>query len=274
MAVSRVTGPPSTVPPVTGPRSRLARIRAALTPAEWTRMGGMALTIVVLHVAGWGMLAGASRRALPDQQHRGVRVRHRDPGLHAGHAARVRRRPHRGDRQHHPQAGRRGQAAAVGRVLVLARPLLDRVRAGAPAELRHPRAGPAGQQRQLGACTAVTGIDRHRRLRHVPVPDRRAERGHPGRHRRRCSGEMRNGRYDDAELEAPAGQARADEPVLRAADPAGRHAVEDVPDRPAVRARLRHRHRGRAAGAGGRRGGSAGCRSTRSCRCRSCSRPG
>ena len=65
MAVSPVTGPPGTVPPstgppVTGPRGRLARIRAALTPAEWTRMGGMALTIVVLHVAGWGMLAGAA----------------------------------------------------------------------------------------------------------------------------------------------------------------------------------------------------------------------
>src|SRR5947207_3979989 len=51
--------PPSTVPVVDGPRSRLARIRHSLTPAEWTRMGGMALTIVVLHVAGWGMLAVA-----------------------------------------------------------------------------------------------------------------------------------------------------------------------------------------------------------------------
>jgi high-affinity nickel-transport protein len=51
--------PPSAVPLVDGPRSRLARIRHSLTPAEWTRMGGMALTIVVLHVAGWGMLAVA-----------------------------------------------------------------------------------------------------------------------------------------------------------------------------------------------------------------------
>ena len=51
--------PPVTVTPVDGPRSRLARIRHSLTPAEWTRMGGMGLTIVVLHVAGWGMLAVA-----------------------------------------------------------------------------------------------------------------------------------------------------------------------------------------------------------------------
>ena len=51
--------PPVTVPPGTGLRSRLVRVRDALTPAEWTRMGGMGLTIVVLHVAGWGMLAAA-----------------------------------------------------------------------------------------------------------------------------------------------------------------------------------------------------------------------
>ena len=51
--------PPVTAPPSTGPRSRLVRVRDALTPAEWTRMGGMGLTIVVLHVAGWGMLAVA-----------------------------------------------------------------------------------------------------------------------------------------------------------------------------------------------------------------------
>ncbi len=38
---------------------RLARIRAALTPAEWTRVGGMVAVIVALHVAGWGMLAAA-----------------------------------------------------------------------------------------------------------------------------------------------------------------------------------------------------------------------
>src|SRR5262249_38308593 len=51
--------PPVTVTAAGGPRSRLARIRHSLTPAEWTRMGGMGLTIVVLHVAGWGMLAVA-----------------------------------------------------------------------------------------------------------------------------------------------------------------------------------------------------------------------
>src|SRR5262245_32234012 len=41
------------------PRTPLSWIRHILTPAEWTRMCGMALIIVVLHVAGWGMLAVA-----------------------------------------------------------------------------------------------------------------------------------------------------------------------------------------------------------------------
>jgi nickel/cobalt transporter (NiCoT) family protein len=40
--------------------SRLARIRQGLTPTEWTKVAGMTLTILVLNVAGWSMLAAAS----------------------------------------------------------------------------------------------------------------------------------------------------------------------------------------------------------------------
>ena len=39
---------------------RMARIRAALTPAEWGRVGGMTATVVGLNVLGWGMLAAAA----------------------------------------------------------------------------------------------------------------------------------------------------------------------------------------------------------------------
>jgi high-affinity nickel-transport protein len=39
--------------------SRVARVRAALTPGEWNRVGAMTLTVVGLHVLGWGMLAAA-----------------------------------------------------------------------------------------------------------------------------------------------------------------------------------------------------------------------
>ena len=40
-----------------GLRARVGTIRAALTPAEWNRLGGMAAVVVALHVAGWGLLA-------------------------------------------------------------------------------------------------------------------------------------------------------------------------------------------------------------------------
>src|SRR5580700_6078330 len=40
-------------------QSRARRIRAALTPAEWSRVGGMAGAVIALHVLGWGMLAAA-----------------------------------------------------------------------------------------------------------------------------------------------------------------------------------------------------------------------
>src|SRR6476660_5822959 len=41
------------------PRGRLGRIRRALSPGEWTRLGGMSGAVVGLHLLGWGMLAAA-----------------------------------------------------------------------------------------------------------------------------------------------------------------------------------------------------------------------
>ncbi len=41
------------------PRARLAKIRRALSPAEWARFGGMVVAVIGLHVLGWGMLAAA-----------------------------------------------------------------------------------------------------------------------------------------------------------------------------------------------------------------------
>src|ERR1700683_5657236 len=41
------------------PRARLEKIRRALSPAEWARMGGLVVTVIGLNVLGWGMLAAA-----------------------------------------------------------------------------------------------------------------------------------------------------------------------------------------------------------------------
>src|SRR6516165_6112101 len=41
------------------PRGRLRKIRQGLSPAEWTRLGGMIAAVIALHVLGWGMLTAA-----------------------------------------------------------------------------------------------------------------------------------------------------------------------------------------------------------------------
>ena len=42
-------------------RLRMSRIRQCLTPSEWLKVGGMGLTIILLNVLGWGMLVLALR---------------------------------------------------------------------------------------------------------------------------------------------------------------------------------------------------------------------
>jgi nickel/cobalt transporter (NiCoT) family protein len=44
-----------------GPASRISKIRDGLTPREWTRVGLMAATVIGLNIAGWGMLFLALR---------------------------------------------------------------------------------------------------------------------------------------------------------------------------------------------------------------------
>jgi high-affinity nickel-transport protein len=46
---------------VAGPTSRISKIRDGLTPREWTKVGLMAATVLGLNVAGWGMLVLALR---------------------------------------------------------------------------------------------------------------------------------------------------------------------------------------------------------------------
>ena len=41
--------------------ARARRVAAALTPSEWGRAGGMAGTVLVLHLLGWGLLLAALR---------------------------------------------------------------------------------------------------------------------------------------------------------------------------------------------------------------------
>jgi high-affinity nickel-transport protein len=40
------------------PESRIARVKASLTPGEWASIGGMTVFVAALHIIGWGVLIG------------------------------------------------------------------------------------------------------------------------------------------------------------------------------------------------------------------------
>ena len=157
--------PMTTAPPQARPRT-LTRVRRSADPGrvDLDRRDGR-LRAVLLHVVGWVTL-GVHRRpaALRGRGRSGVfGVGPRPHGLHPRHAARLRRRPHRRHRQHHPQADGRRQAAGVGRLLVLPRPL-DRSCSccACCSSLGVALAGRPGRERRLDACTASPALDRHR----------------------------------------------------------------------------------------------------------------
>lgn len=98
-------------------RSRSAKMNRALTAAEWWRLGLMFAVIVALHLVGWltvTLLVEPARLS----RRQGIRHRRRADGVHAGLTARVRRRPHRRHRQHHPQADERRTPTPCRRVLL------------------------------------------------------------------------------------------------------------------------------------------------------------
>ena len=99
----------------------------------------------------------------------GARHRARAHRVHARHAARVRRRPHRRDRQHHPQADGRRQAPGLGRASG-SRSATRRIVFGLVAllALGVRVAGRSARERLL-APAADHRRRRHRRVRHLPV---------------------------------------------------------------------------------------------------------
>ena len=159
-----------------------ARARRAALPGRDVRLRRAAAR------AGLGH-AGRDRGAAAVRHRRGRRAGRRGgPGrVHARDAARLRRRPHRRHRQHHPQADGRAAAADVGRLLVLPRPLHDRLRAGRPDRPRRTRPGRSGRRRGLGPA-ADHRRGRGRGVGHLPDDHRHRQPGGAGRASSRCSG--------------------------------------------------------------------------------------
>ena len=133
-----------------GRSRRLATFWASLDRSQRRTLLMMVAVVVGLHVAGFLMLIAL---VAPHHYRLGsagaFTRRDRRDRLHARDAPRVRRRSHRGDRQHDAQADGRGQAAAERRLLVLARAFDDRVRARVAALDRDQGARRAGQERRL-----------------------------------------------------------------------------------------------------------------------------
>ena len=127
------------------------RLKQTLSGPEWLRLGGFAGAVAALHIAGWGLFVYYSSR-YPALAGLGVLA------YTFGSAARLRRRPHRGDRQHDPEDALPGQAPARGRLLLLARPLDDRLLA---------RRGPGGRLAHGAGADPV--VLRLRRVRSAQV---------------------------------------------------------------------------------------------------------
>ena len=136
-----------------------------------------------------------------------------------GRPPRLRRRPHRGDRQHHQEADERRPAPAQRRLLLRAGPLEHRLRPGHAAHDRHPGIG--GRSTDDGSSLhQVTGLDRADGLGLLPARDRPPQPRHPAQHPQ-IFRRMREGELDEQELEERTRFARFHEPRLRPRD-AGR----------------------------------------------------
>ena len=108
-----------TSPAQSGPLEKLKEFRRDMSPTQWLQTKLMFASILLLHVIGFGVfILFVVPGHYKGPGHRGV-----GPRLHARAPSRLRRRPHLGHRQHHPQADERGEEAAQRGLLLLPRPL-------------------------------------------------------------------------------------------------------------------------------------------------------
>ena len=154
--------------PATPPasRSRPRAGRGRLSPPEWTRVGGMAATIVALNVVGWGLLIAATRHHLQLS-------RNDIFGIGTGVLAYTLGMRHAFDADHIAAIDNttrklmaEGKRPAERRLLLLPRPLDDRLRAGraaaasasAPSAARSRTAARSLHRITTSVGTGVSGL--------------------------------------------------------------------------------------------------------------------
>ena len=263
--------PMTTAPSLERPGA-LTRVRRSLTRGEWTRISGDGR---VRRGAARGRLGALAAIVAPASYQVGssrLRDRARPHGVHPRDAARVRRRPHRRHRQHHPQADGGGQEpVTVGFWFSLGHSS-HRLRAVPAARLRGRARWPGRSRATAPRCraspaligTLVSGVF----LYVIGILNLVILVGILKVFR-----DMRRGDYDEAALEEHLNNRGLMNRFLGGLTKSVTKPWQIYPDRAAVRARLRHRDRGRPAGARRRRGGVPRCRGTPSSPCRSCSPP-
>ena len=209
--------------------------RAGMTRAEWIaprRLLGRS-----------GAPARARLRALPllPAAQPGAR-RPRHARLHVRAAPRLRRRPHRGDRQHDAQAAA-GREAPARRRASSSRSATRRSSSRSPPASRSPRTRSTRGSRRFQAYgstigASVSGI--------VPHADRSAQPPRPARGGRRLPpDEARQLRRAGARARARRTRGSSSRFLLKRVGEPDRRELEDVPARRPVRARLRHGDRDR-----------------------------
>ena len=236
------------------PIGRIGKIRHGLHATEWLKVGGMAATVIGLNMLGWGMLALALRVTTTSRKTEVF-------GFGTGVLAYTLGMRHAFDADHIAaidnttrkliQDGERplsvGYFFSLGHstiVFVLAVLLNFGIRALNGA-VRNDDSALHHWTGIIGTSVSGTFLYLIGLLNLVVLVSII-----------KVSREMRQGRYDDAELERQLDSRGLMNRFLGGYATPHRHAVEDVPRRRAVRSRVRHRHRGRPPGAGRiRRGG-------------------
>ncbi len=230
------------------PVARFVKIRNGLTRGEWLRVGGMAATILGLNVMGWALLAAA---VAGHYRISGTQIF----GFGTGILAYTLGMRHAFDADHIAaidnttrkliQDGKRpltvGYFFSLGHssvVFVLAILLNFGIRA-LNGQVKNGNSGLHHWTGIIGTSVSGTFLYLLGLLNLMVLVSIL-----------RVTREMRQGQYDDAELERQLDNRGLMNRILGGYAAPHRHRLEDVPGRRALWARIRHRDRGGAAGAG------------------------
>ena len=189
------------------------------------------------HRMGFGL--GGGNSPLPHLENWAAGPWHRRACLHPGHAPRLRRRPHRGDRQHYEETRQRRKAAPQCWLLLLAGALHHRLSFSGLLELRH--SSPQSQVSTAPPVCTRPPTSSERQCRAASLADWHSQSDCADWH---CQGLQTNEAREIRQRRAGTAieQPGLHEPVLRRLCRKDRQALEDVSRGGPLRSGIRHGH--------------------------------